>query len=78
MKKHKDSVHHRRPRSQGGTDTQRNLSIIPAHKHQAWHLLFDNKSPYEIAAIINAIYLDPDYFFVCKRKENYRGPDKRE
>lgn len=42
--------------------------MIPVKQHQSWHTLFQNKTPDEIADIINEIYLDPDYRFECKRK----------
>jgi hypothetical protein len=57
--------HHRRPRSKRGTDHDSNISIVPSNKHEAWHLLFSNKEPHEIAKIINEVWLDPDYHFVA-------------
>jgi hypothetical protein len=63
------SDHHRKPKSVGGKTTARNISRIPINRHQSWHTLFDNKHPDEIAEIINDIYLDPDYEFVCIRRE---------
>lgn len=56
--------HHRKPRSKGGKDCNRNISIVPSNKHEAWHLLFSNKEPYEIANIINQVWLDKDYHMV--------------
>ena len=57
--------HHRKPRSKGGKDCNRNISIVPSNKHEAWHLLFSNKEPHEIAKIINEVWLDPDYHLVA-------------
>ena len=34
--------HHRKPRSLGGLDTKRNISLVFRYKHQAWHILFDS------------------------------------
>ncbi len=53
--------HHRRPRSRGGSNDQRNISIVTAVQHRAWHALFGNLEPEQIADRINNIWLDPDY-----------------
>jgi len=55
------SMHHRRPRSLGGTNENRNLSKVCPKKHEAFHLLFGNENVYEIARILNQIWLDPGY-----------------
>lgn len=57
--------HHRKPRSKGGKDYDSNISIVPSNKHEAWHLLFSNKDPIEIAQIINQVWLDKDYHMVA-------------
>jgi len=56
--------HHRRTRSKRGIDYDSNISIVPSNKHEAWHLLFSNKEPHEIAKIINEVWLDKDYHMV--------------
>ncbi len=61
--------HHRKPRSLGGTAAQTNISRLPPKKHDAWHILFRNLEPEQIAEEINRFYLDPDYEFVAVRKE---------
>lgn len=63
------SRHHRKCRSNGGGDDNRNISYLPLKKHRAWHLLFGNKEPKEIAREINVLYLDPDYEFIVRRKK---------
>ncbi len=62
-------THHRKPRSNGGTDEERNLSIVLRRKHVAWHMLFGNGSPQEIAAEINKVWLDPDFKFVVVEQQ---------
>lgn len=57
--------HHRKPRSIGGADKTDNISLVSESSHQAWHTLFGNKTAPEIALIINAKWLDPDYMFMC-------------
>lgn len=61
--------HHRKPRSLGGNNGDRNMSQVNAVQHQAWHILFRNRDPFEIAAIINAVWLDPDFKFEVKRAD---------
>ena len=63
-------VHHRKPRSIGGTNEHRNISRVPVHKHRAWHLLFSNFSPEIIAEIISEVWLDPDYKLVAVRRDD--------
>lgn len=60
--------HHRKPKSLGGSDEPSNLVRVTKEKHQAWHLLFANSTPDEIARIVNEIWLDPDYEFVVYSK----------
>lgn len=66
---HKKTVHHRKPRSIGGTDDTRNLSYITDRKHKAWHTLFQNKRADQIVWELNNVYLDPDYVVVLKEKK---------
>jgi len=63
------SRHHRKPRSLGGRDDAQNISILPRTNHQAWHTITSNHTPETIAAIINEKYLDPDYEFICQKKQ---------
>lgn len=63
------TTHHRKPRSIGGKSEPRNIVRIPGNKHAAWHLLFANFTPEEIARLITETYLDPDYEFIAIRKE---------
>ena len=62
--------HHRKPRSLGGLYSPRNISRVSAKKHAAYHLLFANSTPQQIAQILNETWVDPDYeFFVQKKSE---------
>jgi hypothetical protein len=64
----KQTLHHRKPRSLGGRRTRNNLILLPEDKHLAWHVLFVNYPPDQIAAEINAKYIDPDFEFIVRRK----------
>ena len=68
MNKHDLNVHHRKPRSLGGTDKRENLSTVYVNEHVAWHKLFGNNDVTTIARIINTVWLDPDYEFVVRRR----------
>lgn len=63
------SRHHRRCRSNGGSDHESNISIVPKHLHQCWHALFSNHTPETIAAIITERWLDPAYVMKVERVE---------
>ena len=65
MTRKEHDKHHRKPRSQGGSNKPHNISIVPRSKHMAWHLLFQNWTAEEIAAEINSLWLDSDYFMVA-------------
>lgn len=60
--------HHRRPRSLGGKNTDENMSHVSVAKHRAWHTLFRNYTPHQIAKIINDIWLDPEFEFTVERR----------
>ena len=67
----KVSLHHRKPRSIGGTEEERNKIILPLKLHRAWHDLFFNWPAARIAQEISERFLDPDYEMVAvKKKEN--------
>jgi hypothetical protein len=60
--------HHRHPRSLGGDDSDRNLSVVTQHLHRAYHLLFSNGTPYDIASILNAVWISPNYELIARRR----------
>jgi cbb3-type cytochrome oxidase cytochrome c subunit len=62
------TFHHRKPKSLGGMRTPENLILLPDKKHDAWHLLFVNYPPEQIAAEINAKYIDPEYEIIVRKK----------
>ena len=62
------SKHHRLPTSRGGTNSRRNISIVREDHHNAFHLLFSNRNVWELAKLLNDIWIDPDYHLVVKRR----------
>lgn len=69
MGKHTMTRHHKKCRSNGGTDDWSNLSYVPQIQHRAWHTLFKNDKPEEIVRQINSMWLDPAYELVLKPRE---------
>lgn len=47
------TVHHRRPKSIGGSDEEPNLIRLPTCLHQAWHQVFGNSNAGQIASYIS-------------------------
>ena len=63
--------HHRKPRSRGGTNEERNITLVKPEDHQAYHKLFGNKLPQEMANMLSDTWIDPDYYLVAiKEKRN--------
>lgn len=62
--------HHRKCRSNGGTDSPKNISIVSEKSHQAWHTIFQDMNPEEIAQVINSVWLDPAYYFECRKRKS--------
>ena len=69
--RHDLTQHHRRTRSAGGSNNPSNISWIPDNKHRAYHLLFKDMSPYQIAKELNTIYLDPQFMLVAVRRDEH-------
>jgi hypothetical protein len=73
MSKAHRNIHHRCPLCLGGKNHPRNLSNVSITQHQSWHNLFGGRKPQDIADFINAVWIDPDYKFICvklKPEEN--------
>lgn len=60
--------HHRVPRSRRGNGKPLNISIVPIHQHEAFHVLFGNKLPEEIARVLNETWIDPSKMFVVQER----------
>jgi hypothetical protein len=66
------SRHHRKSRSHGGANTSANISIVPDHKHRAYHTLFADKTPQEVADILTDVWIDPDFIMIAISKRHMR------
>lgn len=45
-------THHLKPRSRGGQSIASNTAKLDAYRHDAWHLLFHDKTPAEAAELL--------------------------
>lgn len=65
--------HHRKPRSCGGKSTPSNISKISRAKHEAWHTLFGDMSPHQIARYATTVLIDPDYMLIAVHRQQHTG-----
>ena len=68
--KHKLERHHRKPRSIGGGNEEKNTSLVSQIQHRAWHTLFVNFDARTICGIINSLWLDPEHKLVCVKAKH--------
>jgi hypothetical protein len=71
VKVHKDR-HHRLARSKGGKNNPENISVVPINEHRAYHQLFRNHLPKEVAAILTEKWIDPAYYLVAIPRQKSR------
>ena len=75
--KHKLTQHHRLPRSRGGdgvTPSGRdNISIVKESEHRAYHHLFENGTPDEVAKILTDRWIDPDWEIIARPRKRRRS-----
>ena len=57
--------HHRLPRSRGGSNEARNISVVERKLHVAWHLIVGNMNAKEVAKMLSDTWIDPDYYLVA-------------
>jgi hypothetical protein len=62
------TLHHKKCRSNGGSSDDGNLAVLRLETHAHWHAIFGNKTPEKICRIINAVFLDPSFHFICERR----------
>jgi hypothetical protein len=67
MKFRHEAIHHRKPSSLGGGNESRNITRVNRKQHMAWHRLFQNWTPEDIAEVINDMWLDPNYKMEVRR-----------
>ena len=67
--------HHRHPKSHPESYSgrniheSRNITYLPKHRHRAYHLLFGNALPDEVARILSEQYISPDWVLVAIKRD---------
>ena len=61
--------HHRLPRSRGGTNDPKNISIVRRDKHELYHKFFGNMNTHEIAVMLNEIWIDVNFILKVERRK---------
>lgn len=69
------SNHHRKPKSRGGGNGVDNISIVSSKEHKAWHTMFRNMLPHQIADKINNVWLDPNYKFIVVMRSDHANEE---
>jgi hypothetical protein len=64
-RRHELTRHHLQCRSNGGSNKDSNISMVPRNQHQFWHGLFSNMLPPTICHIINDKWLDRRWKLIC-------------
>jgi hypothetical protein len=60
--------HHRKCRSNNGGNNKRNIKWLDNRKHEAYHLLFSNMNPQQVAQELSDKYIDPDFHMLAVPK----------
>ena len=70
-RKNKLTKHHIIPSSRGGSGLENNLSFIPTKLHEAYHILFINRTPDEIIDYLVNDFWKGDKEWVGKYIDRY-------
>lgn len=54
-KKRETNRHHLRPRSRGGNNSPSNILRFDENRHEAWHLIFGNKTLDEVIELLQRL-----------------------
>lgn len=64
------NVHHRLPKSRGGSNDSSNLSTVPKRLHNIFNELFgSNPTAHEVAQILTDTWIDPAYEIIVRLKK---------
>lgn len=64
-KKYQKDVHHRIPKSRGGTDSPINTSWVRKSHHRAYHEIFGTSHPRQIAQYLTEKWIDPNFVMIA-------------
>jgi len=70
MRKSSLSRHHRKPRCQGGSNSQSNIRLCTQREHDVWNYIsnYEQRTLGEIAKFLSG-WIDPQYEFIIRRKQ---------
>jgi hypothetical protein len=57
--------HHRKPTSMGGNNIPENISVVPVAMHRAYHQLFSNLPPNEVARLLTKTWIDSAFYLIA-------------
>jgi hypothetical protein len=57
--------HHKKPKSLGGMDNHENIIMVDDKLHKAFHRVFFNMNPEQIAWELNHNWIDPNWTLVA-------------
>ncbi len=66
------NTHHKKAVSRGGGNDARNLTPPKRTAHEAYHQLFQNMQPPEIAATLTEKWIDPNYVLVAVKRADWK------
>lgn len=67
------NIHHRLPKSVGGTNDPNNLSEVPVYLHEAYNALFgSNATAEQVVEVLNTVWIDPRYIIRLELKDGIR------
>ena len=74
--------HHRHCRSRkasfsGDINHERNISIVKVGDHRAYHQIFGNMTPPEMAEMLNEVWISPDFYLVAIPRAKAQGKRRR-
>ena len=62
-------MHHRKPRSRGGSSSKSNLVEVLRYKHVAFHQIFGTMTPEQIAYELTTVWIDPAWIIIAVKKD---------
>ena len=63
------SRHHRKCKSNKGTNNPSNLVYVPLSHHRAFHTLFGNSEAQTIAQELTEKWIDPEWEIIARRRQ---------
>lgn len=62
------NIHHRKPTSRGGKNSDQNKICVLKTLHESYHHLFANMLPEEIAKVLSDTWIDPAWKLIAVKR----------